>query len=109
MIQGDQGSIFCKADGTLDFCRWQKDDFNCKVSSGQQQNCGPMSAVIEEDTCVLRYDQGIVHNDAGTYTCILYQGKDIDEGKDFLPMQLIKMFLQLVFIKWFILFVIFGL
>jgi len=80
LIQGDQGSMFCKSDVALDFCMWEKDTFSCKVTSTEEpRNCGPFSAVIEGDNCVLNFAQGAVQQDSGTFTCYLYQEKDVVE------------------------------
>ena len=37
--QGASKSIYCQADALLDFCKWQKDDFECRVSTGEETEC----------------------------------------------------------------------
>ena len=78
--QGSSDSIHCQADATLDFCKWQKDDFECRVLTEEQTECGVFTASLEGDKCSLTFDEGATRDDVGSYTCLLVQGKDIIEG-----------------------------
>ena len=78
--QGSSESIHCQADATLDFCKWQKDDFECRVLTEEQTECGVFTASLEGDKCSLTFDEGATRDDVGSYTCLLVQGKDIIEG-----------------------------
>ena len=79
-LKGSSESIHCQADATLDFCKWQKDDFTCRVLTEEQTECGVFTASLEGDKCSLTFDEGATRDDVGSYTCLLVQGKDIIEG-----------------------------
>ena len=81
--QGTGESIYCQADTSLDFCKWQKDDFECRVLTEEQTECGVFTASLEGDKCSLTFVQGANRNDIGSYTCLLVQGKEIIEGESY--------------------------
>jgi len=78
--QGTGETIYCQADTSLDFCKWQKDDFECRVLTEEQTECDVFTASLEGDKCSLTFVQGANRNDIGSYTCLLVQGKEIIEG-----------------------------
>ena len=79
--QGTGETIYCQADTSLDFCKWQKDDFECRVLTEEQTECDVFTASLEGDKCSLTFVQGANRNDIGSYTCLLVQGKEIIEGE----------------------------
>ena len=92
--QGTSDSIFCQADAALNYCTWMIGENECLISKGQETSCegyDNIRGVIEDGKCSLNFD-GPTRENVGTYSCLLYAGRENSEGMkcDIIVLQKIK-------------------